>query len=73
MRDDLNSLAEVVTFSLAFDDMLVDLAGCDVIIACKGNVQVAFVVAEIEVNFSTIGEDENFAMPVQCLATSAGL
>ena len=64
MWDDLHRLAQVIAFSLTLDDVLVDLASGDVVIAGKGDVEVAFVVSEVEIDLTAVGEDENFAMPV---------
>lgn len=61
---DLHRLAEIVALALALNDVLVDLARGDVVVAGKGDVEVALVVAEIEVDFTAVGEDEDFAMPV---------
>jgi hypothetical protein len=62
--DDLHSLAEIVTFSLALNDVLVDLASCDVVVAGEGDVEVSLVIAEIEIDFTAVGENEYFAVPV---------
>lgn len=64
VRDNLYGLAEIVAFSLALDNVLVDFASCDVVVASEGDVEVSLVVAEIEVDFTTIGEHEDLAMPV---------
>ena len=66
VRDDLHGLTQVVALALALDDMLVDFARRDVVIACQGNVEVALVVAEIEVDFAAVGKDEYFAVPGPC-------
>jgi hypothetical protein len=67
VRDDLHRLAEIVAFALALDDMLVDLARRDVVLARQGDVEVALVVAQVEVDFAAVGEDENFAVPARAL------
>jgi hypothetical protein len=54
VRHDLHGFAEVVAFALALDDMLVDLAGCDVVVAREGDVEVTLIVAEIEVDFAAV-------------------
>ena len=64
--DDLHRLAQVVALALALDDVLVDLAGGDVVVAGEGDVEVALVVAEIEVDFAAVGEDKDFAVPARC-------
>lgn len=46
----LNGLAEVVTSALGLDDLLVDLAGGNIVVAGQGREQVALVVAQIEIH-----------------------
>jgi hypothetical protein len=58
--------------------VLVDLAGSDVVVAGEGDVEVTLVVAEIEIDFTAVGEDKDFAVPARCSvccteASSAGL
>lgn len=60
---DLNGAAEVVAATLFLDYVLVDLAGCDVVLAGESDVEVALVVTKIEIDFSTVVEDENFTVP----------
>jgi len=64
VRHHLHGAAEVVASPLALDDGLVDLAGRDVVLAGDGDVQVALVVAQVEVDFAAVVEDEDFAMPL---------
>jgi hypothetical protein len=66
VRHDLHSLAEIIALALALDDVLVDLARGDVVVASKGDVKVALVVAEIEVDFAAVGENEYLAVPAIC-------
>jgi hypothetical protein len=66
---DLHRLAEVVAAALTLDDVLVNLARCDVVLAGEGDVEVALVVAEIEVDLAAVGEDENLAVPARCSVT----
>ena len=61
--DDLYGFTQVVALALAFDNVLVDLASGDVVVAGEGDVEVALVVAKIEVDFAAVGKDEYFAMP----------
>lgn len=63
----LHSTAKVVTSSLSLDDVQVDLAGGDVIFSSQCYVQVPLVVAQVEVDFSAVVEDENLPMPVDFL------
>lgn len=67
VRDDLHGFTQVVAPPLALNYMLVYLARRDVVLAGEGDVQVALVVAEIEVDFAAVGEDEDFAVPVLLL------
>jgi hypothetical protein len=67
VRNDLHRLAQVVALALALDDVLVDLAGGNVVVAGQGNVEIALVVAEIEIDFTTVGENEDLAVPARCL------
>lgn len=47
--------------------MLVDFAGCDVVFACEGNIEIPFVVSEIKINFSSIVENKDFTVSVESL------
>lgn len=67
VRDDLHGLTQIVAPALALDDLLVDLAGRDVVVAGEGDVEVALVIAEIEIDFTAVGEDEDLAVPACCL------
>ena len=71
--DDLHCFTQVVALALALDDVLVDFARGDVVVAGQSDVEVALVVAEIEVDFTAVGEDEDFAMPVCGLVSGAVL
>lgn len=62
MRHNLDRLSKVIAPTLTFNDVLVYLAGCDVILAREGNIEVALVVSEIEVDFSTVVEDKDFSV-----------
>jgi hypothetical protein len=45
--------------------VLVYLASSDIVVAGEGDVEVALVVAEIEVDFAAVGQDEDLAVPKQ--------
>ena len=64
--NDLNRLSQVVTAAFAFYHMLIHLASCDGIFPSEGDVEVAFVVAQIKVNFAAIVEDKTFAVLGGC-------
>lgn len=68
MRYDLHSTPQIVTPSLSLDDVLVDLAGGDVIFSSQGDVQVPLVVAQVKVDLSAIIENKDLAMPVDLSA-----
>lgn len=62
MRHDLDSLSQVVTATLALNDVLVDLAGSDVVLASQGDVEIALVVSQVEVDFSSVVEYKDLPM-----------
>lgn len=66
MRHNLNSLSKIVTAALTLDNVLVDLAGGNVLVAREGDVKVALVVSEIEVDLAAIVEDVDFTVPLLC-------
>jgi hypothetical protein len=45
--------------------MLVNLAGCDVVIPPKSDTKVSFVVSKIQIGFTTIIQDETFSVPFE--------
>jgi hypothetical protein len=61
VRNDLDRLAEVVAPALLFNHVRVDLAGRDVVVAREGDVEVALVVAEVEIGFAAVVEDVDLA------------
>lgn len=63
MRHNLDSFPEIVATTLTFDYVLIYLSGGDVILASKCDVEIALVVAKVEVDFTAIVEDKNFTMP----------
>jgi len=73
VRHDLDRLPQVVAPALALDNMLVDFTGRNVVVARQGDVEVALVVAEIEVDLAAVGEDEDFAVPGLVLASRIGI
>ena len=64
MWDDLHGAAEIVTAPLPLNDLFINLSGRNIILAPQGNVKVAFVVTEIEIDFAAVIEDEDFAVPL---------
>ena len=64
VRNDLDRLADIFARTLLFDDVLVDLARGDVVLARESDVKVTLVVAKVEVDFTAVVEDKDFAVPV---------
>jgi len=64
VRHNLDRLADVFARTLLLDDVLVDLASGDVVLAREGDVEVTLVVAKVEVDFTAIVEDKDFTVPV---------
>ena len=62
VRDDLDGLAEIVAAALLGDDLFVDAAGGEVVVAGEFGVGEALVVAEVEVGFGAVVGDEDFAV-----------
>jgi hypothetical protein len=60
--DELHRFAEVVAAALAFDDILEDLAGSEVVEPGENAVGEALVVAEVEVGLRAVVEHVNLAM-----------
>ena len=73
----LHRLAEVVSTALGFDDLGVDFTGREVVVLGQVDVKEAFVVAEVKVNFTTVVEDEDFAVFKRrhgsCIAVEVGV
>ena len=62
VRYNLDSAAEILALALVLDNLLVDLAGGDVVIAGKVDTEITLVVAEIQIGLATIVEDETLAV-----------
>lgn len=63
VRYNLNSLAQVVTATLALDNMLVDFPRGDILISRERDVEITFVVPEIQIDLTTVIQHINLAMP----------
>jgi hypothetical protein len=63
MRHHLDGLSEVIAPTFTLNYVLVDLPCCDVALTCQGDVEIALVVSEVEVDFSTVVEDKDFTVP----------
>ena len=62
VRYNLDSAAEILALALVLNNLLVDLAGGDVVVASKVDTKVTLVVAEIEIGLATIVKDEALAV-----------
>ncbi len=62
MGNHLDGLAQVVAAAFLQDDLLVDAAGGVVVVAGERRVSEALIVAEVEVGFSPVVGDEDFAV-----------
>ena len=60
--NDLDGFAEIVAAALLGDDLLVDAAGGEVVVAGEAGVGEALVVAEVEIGLGAVVGDEDFAM-----------
>ena len=63
MGYNLDGLPKIVATTFPLDDVLVDLASCDVVLPREGNVEVSLVITQVEVDFSTIVKDKDLPMP----------
>ena len=63
MRNNLHGPADVVTSSLALNDMMIDFSRRDVVFPGQCDVQVTFVVAQVKINFSPIVKNKDLSMP----------
>jgi hypothetical protein len=64
--DNLHSTSKVITATLAFNDVLVDLASRNVVLTRQSDVEVALVVSEIEIDLTAIVQDEDFTVLRRC-------
>jgi hypothetical protein len=47
----LNGFTEILSHTFSLNDVLVDLAGCDVVVSGECGKKISFIVAEIKVHF----------------------
>src|SRR3989338_5074032 len=59
---ELNAFSFVITFTLVFDHLEIDLSGCDAVVSQCGGVGEAFIISKILVSFKTIFCDIHFSM-----------
>ncbi|KRZ34277.1 hypothetical protein T4B_2077 [Trichinella pseudospiralis] len=62
VRDHLNRPAEKVTFTFAGNDVHVNFARCDVVVAIQLHIQEAFVISKIQINLTAIVQYKYFTM-----------
>ena len=62
VRDDLNGFSEVIATSFGFDDLRVHFPRGQVVVPSEVQVEKAFVIPEIEVDFAAVVKDEHFPM-----------
>mmetsp|Transcript_61132 Transcript_61132/g.146013 ORF Transcript_61132/g.146013 Transcript_61132/m.146013 type:complete len:357 (+) Transcript_61132:1083-2153(+) len=62
VRHHLDSLAEVLALALLLDDLLVHLARRDVVVRAQGDIEEAFIVAEIQVRLAAVVQHERLAV-----------
>jgi len=60
MRNNLNCLAQIITSTLLLNNMLVYLPRCDIVLAVEGDIEIAFVISEVQINFSAVIKDKDF-------------
>ena len=64
MGDNLDGAAEIIATTFAVDDLLVHLAGGDGARALETQVTEALVMAQVQVGFRAVVQDEHFAVLV---------
>ena len=62
MRNDLDGGAQIVAAPFLGDDLLINAAGCDVVLPVGGAAGEALIVTEVEVGLRPIVGDEHLAM-----------
>lgn len=60
--NDLDRVTEIVAFTLLLNNVCVDFSRRDVVLAGQSDVEVAFVVAKVEVDLAAVVEDEDFTV-----------
>ena len=62
MGNDLDGFAEVVAATLSFDNLGVNFSSRQVVVFGQVDVEEAFVIPQVKVNFSPVVEDEHFSV-----------
>jgi len=68
VRHYLHCPTQIVSSTFPLNNMLIDLASRDVILAGESDIEIALVIAEVEVDFSTVVEYEDLTMSASTLA-----
>lgn len=61
----LNGFTEILSHTLSLNNVLVDLAGCDVVVSGECGKKISFIIAEIEVHF--LHSNENHVVRIATL------
>lgn len=56
----LNRFAQVIAFSLSLDNLLINFACRDIVVSRKSHIHKPFIIAQIQINFATIIQNEDF-------------
>uniref|UniRef100_A0A7R9TJ28 Uncharacterized protein n=1 Tax=Micromonas pusilla TaxID=38833 RepID=A0A7R9TJ28_MICPS len=62
VRYHLYCLSEVFTFALFCDHSLIYLSGSNIVIACKGRINEAFVISKVEIGLTAVVQYKHFTM-----------
>ena len=62
MRNNLDGFAQIVASTLLFDDFGKDFSEGNVVFPAQGDVEIAFIIAQIQVDFTAIVENKAFAV-----------
>ena len=69
VRHNLHRLTEVVTATLLLDDLSVDLACGDIIVARQRDIQVTLIISQIQVDLATIVQHKHLTVLCRCHGT----
>jgi hypothetical protein len=62
MGNYLHCLSKIISTTFLGNDMVIDLASGDVVVTSKGNAQITFVVAKVQICFRAVVADEHFTV-----------
>lgn len=69
MWNDLHRVSQIITSALFLNDVSIDLASGDVVFSSQGNVEVPLVVAQVEVDLTTVVKNKDFSVPCLVLVS----